>query len=33
LTLAPVTADLVAALVAGREPAHDVTPFDLRRFD
>ncbi|HJX21901.1 MAG TPA: FAD-binding oxidoreductase, partial [Steroidobacteraceae bacterium] len=33
LTLAPVTADLVAALVAGREPAHDLTPFDLRRFD
>jgi glycine/D-amino acid oxidase-like deaminating enzyme len=33
LTLAPVTADLVVALVAGREPAHDVTPFDLRRFD
>jgi D-amino-acid dehydrogenase len=33
LTLAPVTADLVAALVAGRAPAHDVTPFDLRRFN
>ncbi len=33
LTLAPVTADLVVALVLGREPAHDVTPFDLRRFN
>ncbi len=33
LTLAPVTADLVVALVSGREPAHDVTPFDLRRFN
>ncbi|TLZ33752.1 MAG: FAD-binding oxidoreductase [Gammaproteobacteria bacterium] len=33
LTLAPVTADLMAALVCGREPVHDVTPFDLRRFN
>ena len=32
LTLAPVTAELVAALVAGREPAHDLRAFDLRRF-
>jgi glycine/D-amino acid oxidase-like deaminating enzyme len=32
LTLAPVTAELIAALVAGREPAHDLTAFDLRRF-
>jgi len=33
LTLAPVTADLMVALVSGREPVHDVTPFDLRRFN
>jgi len=33
LTLAPVTADLMVALVCGREPVHDVTPFDLRRFN
>jgi glycine/D-amino acid oxidase-like deaminating enzyme len=33
LTLAPVTAQLIAALLAGREPAHDLKPFDLRRFD
>ena len=33
LTLAPVTADLMVALVCGREPLHDVTPFDLRRFN
>ena len=33
LTLAPVTADLMAALVCGREPVHDVRPFDLRRFN
>lgn len=32
LTLAPVSAELIAALVAGREPACDVRPFDLRRF-
>jgi len=33
LTLAPVTADLLVALVSGREPAHDLTAFDLRRFN
>jgi glycine/D-amino acid oxidase-like deaminating enzyme len=33
LTLAPVTAQLLAALLLGREPLHDLTPFDLRRFD
>ncbi len=33
LTLAPVTAELLVALVSGREPAHDVRAFDLRRFD
>jgi D-amino-acid dehydrogenase len=33
LTLAPVTAELIAALVAGREPLHDVSAFDLRRFN
>lgn len=32
LTLAPVTAELLVALLAGREPAHDVRAFDLRRF-
>src|SRR5881398_1901195 len=32
LTLAPVTAELIVALVAGREPEHDVRGFDLRRF-
>jgi len=32
LTLAPVTADLVADLVAGRAPRHDITGFDLTRF-
>jgi D-amino-acid dehydrogenase len=32
LTLAPVTAELILALVSGREPAHDLAPFDLRRF-
>ena len=32
LTLAPVTAELILALVCGREPAHDLAPFDLRRF-
>jgi D-amino-acid dehydrogenase len=32
LTLAPVTGDLVADLVAGRKPRHDVSAFDLRRF-
>ena len=33
LTLAPVTAELLVALVAGREPRHDLHAFDLRRFD
>ena len=33
LTLAPVTAELLVALVAGREPAYDVGAFDLRRFN
>jgi len=33
LTLAPVTAELIVALVAGRKPAHDLTAFDLRRFN
>jgi D-hydroxyproline dehydrogenase len=32
LTLAAVTAELVADLVAERVPRHDVAPFDLRRF-
>jgi D-amino-acid dehydrogenase len=32
LTLAAVTGDLVADLVAGRPPRHDVAAFDLRRF-
>jgi D-amino-acid dehydrogenase len=32
LTLAPVTAELIADLVADRVPRHDVQPFDLRRF-
>lgn len=32
LTLAPVTADLVADLVAGRRPRHPVEAFDLKRF-
>jgi D-amino-acid dehydrogenase len=32
LTLAAVTADLVADLVAGRPPRFDVSAFDLRRF-
>lgn len=32
LTLAPITAELVAALVAGEPPAVDTTPFDLARF-
>jgi len=33
LTLAPVTAQLIAALVAGRRPSHDVAAFDLQRFN
>src|SRR5437016_10787660 len=32
LTLAPVTAELIVALVGGREPEHDVRGFDLMRF-
>jgi len=32
LTLAPVTAGLIADLVAGRMPRHDLAAFDLRRF-
>lgn len=32
LTLAPVSAQLVADLVAQRTPQHDLKPFDLRRF-
>jgi D-amino-acid dehydrogenase len=32
VSLAPVTAKLVAQLVAGEEPSHDVTPFDPGRF-
>jgi D-amino-acid dehydrogenase len=32
LTLAAVTGDLMADLVAGRTPRHDVSAFDLRRF-
>lgn len=33
LTLAAVTGDLVADIVAGRAPRHDIAAFDLRRFD
>ena len=32
LTLAPITAELIAALVCARTPRHDVAAFDLRRF-
>jgi D-amino-acid dehydrogenase len=32
LTLAAVTAELVAALVAGREPQQDIAPFAIERF-
>ena len=32
LTLAPVSAQLVSELLLGREPRHDLAPFDLRRF-
>ncbi len=32
LTLAPVTGELIADLVAGRATKHNVAPFDLRRF-
>lgn len=32
LTLAPITADIVTALVAGKEPFMPIAPFDLARF-
>lgn len=32
LTLAPITGELMADLVAEREPRHNIAPFDLRRF-
>ncbi|MEO7206786.1 MAG: FAD-dependent oxidoreductase [Steroidobacteraceae bacterium] len=32
LTLAPFTAELIAAIVAGREPPIPVAPYDLQRF-
>lgn len=32
LTLAPVTAEIVVALVAGKDPLMSLTPFDLDRF-
>lgn len=32
LTLAPITAELVAALAAGERPAVDLAPFDVARF-
>ncbi len=32
LTTAPVTADLIADLIAGRTPRHSIEAFDLRRF-
>jgi D-hydroxyproline dehydrogenase len=32
LTLAPVTAEIIADLVSGRDSRHDIAPFDLRRF-
>ena len=32
LTLAPITAELIAAMVADRPPAIDLSPFDLTRF-
>ena len=32
LTLAPVTGELIADLVANRQPRHDISAFDLRRF-
>jgi len=32
LTLAPVTGELIADLVADRQPRHDISAFDLRRF-
>ncbi|MEJ7813456.1 MAG: FAD-dependent oxidoreductase [Gemmatimonadaceae bacterium] len=30
--LAPITGDCVAAMVAGEEPPHDITPFSIGRF-
>ena len=32
LTLAPLTAQIIADMVAGREPGLDVTPFRVNRF-
>ena len=32
LTLAPVTGELISDLVASRQPRHDISAFDLRRF-
>jgi glycine/D-amino acid oxidase-like deaminating enzyme len=32
VSLAPVTGRLVAQLVAGEQPDHDLTPFDPNRF-
>jgi D-amino-acid dehydrogenase len=32
LTLAPITADIVTALVAGKEPFMPIAPFDIARF-
>jgi D-amino-acid dehydrogenase len=32
LTLAPVTGELMSDLVANRQPRHDISAFDLRRF-
>ncbi len=32
LTLAPITAEIMTALVAGKEPFMPITPFDLARF-
>lgn len=32
LSLAPVTGELVAAIVVGERPSHDLTPFRPERF-
>jgi len=32
LTMAPATGELISDLVAGRQPRHDISAFDLRRF-
>jgi len=32
LTMAPITGEIMADLVAGRTGRHDISPFDLRRF-